>query len=523
MGQNFLEELADKLDAMPQQARDEILATAFDESKDLHWLPNAGPQTDAYFCKADELFFGGTGGGGKTDCLLGVALNTAKRALIVRRLNAEVDGLIDRMEQIVGHSRGLKRTAPAQWRFPDKIITFGGVQHLDDRKKFQGVPRDTICFDELSNFMEEQYTFIIGWARSTVPGQRVRVIATGNPPITPEGMWVNKRWGAWLDPAHPNPALPGELRWYTTIEGADVEVDGPGAVVIDDVPLLDHKGRPIFPKSRTFIPADIEDNPDLYETGYASTLAGMSGNVRASMFEGDFAAGISEDRWQMFPSAWIDQAMARWSEAGRQAAMTVLGVDIAQSGPDNTVLVPRHGAWFDHPKVYPGKETPDGPTVAGLVFMAMRDGCEVIIDMGGGYGGSTRDHLAQQFKPSLYNGAESAAHLRDRTGMLKFKNIRAAATWHLREALDPAYGSYLALPPDPELKMELMSIRRKPDTALIQVESKEDIRGRIGRSPDRADALIMAHFAKGKTSGGRFAIDATTCHAVTSDRTQRRR
>jgi hypothetical protein len=37
-------------------------------------VPNVGPQTEAYFCEADELFYGGQAGGGKTDLLIGLAL-----------------------------------------------------------------------------------------------------------------------------------------------------------------------------------------------------------------------------------------------------------------------------------------------------------------------------------------------------------------------------------------------------------------------------------------------------------------
>ena len=44
-----------------------------------------------------------------------------------------------------------------------------------------------------------------------------------------EGLWVIKHWAPWLDPMHPRPAYPGELRWFTTgPDGEDAEVDGCG-------------------------------------------------------------------------------------------------------------------------------------------------------------------------------------------------------------------------------------------------------------------------------------------------------
>ena len=42
---------------------------------DLLWYPEPGPQTAAYLCEADVLFYGGAAGGGKSDLILGLAIN----------------------------------------------------------------------------------------------------------------------------------------------------------------------------------------------------------------------------------------------------------------------------------------------------------------------------------------------------------------------------------------------------------------------------------------------------------------
>ena len=39
----------------------------------MAWVPNPGPQTQAFLCEADELFYGGEAGGGKTDGGIGLA------------------------------------------------------------------------------------------------------------------------------------------------------------------------------------------------------------------------------------------------------------------------------------------------------------------------------------------------------------------------------------------------------------------------------------------------------------------
>ena len=381
----------------------------------------------------------------------------------------------------------------------------------------------------MTNFLRDQYEFIIAWARSTMPGQRVRVIAAGNPPTTADGMWVIERWAPWLDPNHPNPALPGELRWFTTYQGRDFEVEGPGQVMIEGEPLVDEKGAPVLPKSRTFIPASLEDNPDLAETGYSATLSGLPEELRRAM-KGDFTASHQDAEFQVFPTAWIEAAMNRWTEAGRDRPMDVIAADIAQGGADRTVFSRRHGVWFDRMLSWPGKDTPTGSVVAGLLVMHRRNGAEIIIDMGGGYGGSTRDHLTANdaetslpVRPTLFSGSMSAEAIKDRTGMLGFYNLRAAATWNLREMMDPETGKNVALPPDPELKAELAAFRwvMRPGSK-IYILAKQEIKALLGRSPDNADAVIMAAYARGKTTSYSGAISQNGSRAITSGRKPRR-
>lgn len=511
-----LDELIQRIKGVDPDELKAFKAEVMDRTKDMPWVPNPGPQTEAYDCEADELLYGGEAGGGKTDLLLGLGLTAHRRSLVLRRLDKEVDGLEQRMEEILG-SRDGYNSQKKIWRRPGpSLIMLGGCQHLNDRAKYQGTPKDFIGFDELANFLEAQYTFIIAWARSTIKGQRVRVVAASNPPVTPEGMWINRRWAPWLMPDHPNPALPGELRWFTTVDGEDYEVDGPEAVVIDGEPLLDQKGKPVYPKSRTFIPAELSDNPDLEESGYASVLAALPSGMREAMMEGDFSIGQKDEPFQVIPQAWVDAAEARWHEAGGNSPMTAMGVDIAQGGSDMTVLAPRHGGWFGKLKTYKGVDTNDGPSVAGLIFMQLRDGAEIILDMGGGYGGSTYDHLKQTLSPTQFNGA-SAGPGRDKSGTLGFRNLRAAAWWALREALDPEYGGQIALPNDPELKADLCAPTYKViPGAKIQIEDKQELRKRIGRSPDRGDAVVMAHWATGTNRSGSYRNQNLPTHANTS-------
>lgn len=513
-----LDEIAARLMAMPEDQQRDIIKMAHAATADefpYGWYPNPGPQTDAYYCDADELFYGGEAGGGKTDLLLATALHAHTKSLIVRRLNGEVQGLIERMAEILGNRRGLKASSPAHWRVKHRLIKFGGCQHDADWEKYQGDPKDFLGFDEITHFSEHIFRTLIAWNRTVTKGQRSRVIATGNPPQSVEGMWVIKYWGPWLDKNHPDPAVPGELRWYTTINGQDVDVggyrpdggprvrDNPGEIVLGDGTIhRDKNGRPILPKSRTFIRAELADNPDLADSGYGDRLMALPEGLRAGLGEGDFGAALKDDLWQVFPTEWIDAAMSRWSPGGGQTKgkMDAMGVDIAQGGEDKTVISRRHGGWYDQLLVWPGKDTPDGPSVGALVLLNRRDAAEVGLDMGGGYGGGTMTHLKDnEVKPLTgYNGTFPGMG-RDRTGELKFANKRAADHWSLRDDLDPDYGARIALPPDPELRADLAAIRFKHTATGIQVLSKEEIKKLIKRSPDRSDAVVIAHSLRAKT------------------------
>ena len=70
------------------------------------WLPQVGPQTDAYFSKADELFYGGQAGGGKTDLLVGLSLTAHTDSLIMLRINKDVRDIMDRVEGVLGNTEG---------------------------------------------------------------------------------------------------------------------------------------------------------------------------------------------------------------------------------------------------------------------------------------------------------------------------------------------------------------------------------------------------------------------------------
>ncbi len=110
-----------------------------------------------------------------------------------------------------------------------------------------------------------------------------------------------------------------------------------------------------------------------------------------------------------------------------------------------------------------------------------------------GIGAGVYDRLREQGCKADPFTAGRKTNRKDATGQFGFRDLRSAAWWNLREMLDPARGAVLALPPDDELAGDLTALHyRHVSDGKIQVESKDDIRRRIGRSTDRGDAVIQA-------------------------------
>lgn len=446
---------------------------------------------EAFFTEADETFYGGAAGGGKSDLLLGLASTVHIHTIIFRREFPQIRGLELRMQEILGTRDGYNSQAKF-WRLPaQRTLEFGSVPNVGDEIAYQGRPHDLVGFDEITHFTLDQYQFLSGWVRSTRPGQRTRVVAAGNPPTTPEGEWVVQHWAPWLDEDHPNPAKPGELRWFVMLDGVDTEVATGEPFEFTD---KDGMTEIVHPKSRTFIPAKVEDNPYLMNTGYKRQLQNLPEPLRSRMLKGNFGTKTDDNPWQVIPAAWVDAAVARWREdRPKGTTLSALGVDVARGGKDKTVLARRYEAWFAPLERHPGHSTPDGPAVAALVVEALGDD-KVPVNMDViGVGTSPVDALAaNNITVMALNGSEGSK-AKDRSGNLGFINKRAEWWWKMREALDPDKGDNLALPPDRELRNDLIAPRWKLTVRGIQIESKEDIKPRLGRSPDAGEAVVYAN------------------------------
>ncbi len=519
------EELAELEAYLTPAERAELNAILAADIAERPWTPLPGPQTMAYESEADVVGFGGAAGGGKTDLACGKAISQHQVAQIFRREGTELNAIIDRLAEIVGNRDGLGGKPPV-WRAPAgkcRLIEFCSVPNLGDEKKFQGRAKDLLVVDEAANFLEAQVRFLMGWVRTTDPEQRTQTLLTFNPPTSAEGRWLLTFFAPWLDPKWPGKrAQPGELRWVAVVNGKDMWVDDNRPfVMVGEERNYDYDPAAytgalatlvIRPQSRTFIPSRITDNPYLVGTNYMSTLQSLPEPLRSQMLYGDFMAGVEDDIWQVIPTKWVEAAQARWKPRSPKGEMLQQGVDVARGGRDSTIISNRHrdeqaghSHWYDQLHEVKGEDTNDGDKCASQVLVHRRDDAPINIDVIG-VGASPYDSLKRSGAQVWgVNVAVPAMRATDKSGALTFFNLRSDLWWAFRELLDPVNDTGAALPPDPALLAELCAPRWSLSGKTIKVESREEIIKRIGRSPDRATAVILASIDQPKVAALRAA------------------
>ena len=204
----------------------------------------------------------------------------------------------------------------------------------------------------------------------------------------------------------------------------------------------------------------------------------------------------------VFPLGVIDTAQARWFKEAAPDSDDIAvpvdepggpidaGLDVARFGDDESVLVFRRGWWMGRAHVVSGLDTQALAAwfigIAKRTYPAQR--VRVKVD-GTGVGAGVVDALRRAVNEgakwlTVVDVVSSAASSDD-----EYLNCRAQMAFHARKWLETVG----AVPEDLELEGELVAVKYKfTPKGQIQIESKDDLRKRLGRSPDRADALVLA-------------------------------
>jgi hypothetical protein len=229
---------------------------------------------------------------------------------------------------------------------------------------------------------------------------------------------------------------------------------------------------------------------------------------------GEFHAG-EEDC--VIPLSWVEDAVERWHEwhdAGRTdlGGPHTVGVDVARSGEDKTVMALRWGDVITELREYAQADTMEtSGRVAGILGADER--MTAIVDVIG-VGAGVVDRLREMdLRVQPFNAAKKSRK-RDRSGELGFINVRAAAWYNLREQLDPAFGPTICLPDNDMLLGDLTAPKSGEvmSGGRIKVESKDDIKKRLGRSTDYGDAVVQAFWTQsGSWSSAYGTATCTGC------------
>lgn len=158
-----------------------------------------------------------------------------------------------------------------------------------------------------------------------------------------------------------------------------------------------------------------------------------------------------------------------------------LGIDVSRGGADSTVFFRRRGL-----KSYPCEPVSSdlyGAELAGKAMLYVREQHveRIYIDGTGGYGSSVYDHLNTFNEVDLVSVMYNAkAHEEKLYANKRTENWVRMRDWVRRGG---------QLPNDPLLAQELLMPQLFIHGGKFALESKEQIKKRLGRSPDRADAL----------------------------------
>ena len=212
----------------------------------------------------------------------------------------------------------------------------------------------------------------------------------------------------------------------------------------------------------------------------------------SQLFRTHILAEFAGEEDGVIPLAWIEAAIER----GRDIDLSEMrphrvGVDVSDTGEDQSVL-----AWRDGWHLYRvDKYAAEGDVLllGERVINRLAKGGVAVIDAIGVGAGTYKTVDRAKGVTALPFVASAGTKRRDSSGEIKFSNKRAAAWWNLRELLHPDTGEPISLPDDPELLGDLTAPKwREVAGGKILVESKDDIRKRLGRSTDVGDAVVMA-------------------------------
>ena len=217
-----------------------------------------------HFAQADEVFYGGAAGGGKSEAIIWDAYDFCTsykkvHASIFRRTYPELEKsiILRWMEKIPAKTYKYNKQEH-RILFPEtgSTLEFNHCQYESDVIRFQSAEYQRMYFDELTHFTEYQYKYLLSRCRTTNPEVKVQIKSASNPGGVGH-LWVKKRFI--------NDAVPNQ-----TCDRVDLESGTPYTTI--------------------FIPAKVYDNDYLMkgDPNYVNKLNRLPEDERKALLEGDW-------------------------------------------------------------------------------------------------------------------------------------------------------------------------------------------------------------------------------------------
>lgn len=240
----------------------------------LLYSPHTPTPPQAAFLKLGDLgvrdaLYGGAAGGGKSDALLMAALQYVDvpgyAAIILRKTFADLSlpgAIMDRAKTWLAGTDARWNDRDSRFTFPSTAtLSFGYLQHANDRYRYASAEFQFIAFDELTQFPKPDFTFLFSRLRR------------------PSGV------------ADDNPLAKVPLRMR-----AASNPGGIGHEWVKDRYII-RKPDPDDPedtaaraRSRIFIGAKLHDNPHVDQKAYIQNLQELDPFLRQQMLDGDWDA-----------------------------------------------------------------------------------------------------------------------------------------------------------------------------------------------------------------------------------------